>query len=183
MAEVQVFVDDAVRGDLPRRCAKTALPTDAQLTIASPVGGDGGVGLAWLLVFLGPIGWGILILFALTRRPAETLLVRLPMSDEASERYRQWRRFRAGAAGVSILSGAVLVLAAYFGDVGDLEVTVYGGIAIAGFLAALFGEDRASKAHVGVSLDASRRWVTLSRVHPDFVTACVAHHPVHHDRR
>ena len=40
-------------------------------------------------------------------------------------------------------------------------------------------DQRLTKASVGVDLDASRRWVTLRRVHPDFAAACRDQVPSH----
>jgi hypothetical protein len=37
------------------------------------------------------------------------------------------------------------------------------------------GAVRYHRESVGVTLDASRRWVTLTNVHPQFVAACQAH--------
>ena len=42
----------------------------------------------------------------------------------------------------------------------------------------VMGSFRFERASVGVSLDASRRWVTLSNVHPAFVAACDGEHRV-----
>ena len=39
----------------------------------------------------------------------------------------------------------------------------------------VIGSLRFERETVGVSLDASRRWVTLSNAHPAFVAACEAH--------
>ena len=54
MAAVSVFVDDAIRGDLPLVCAKTGAPADLLARIRKPVGG--GMGGLWLLALIGPMG-------------------------------------------------------------------------------------------------------------------------------
>ena len=38
MAAVSVFVDDAIRGDLPLMCAKTGEPADLKIRMRQPVG-------------------------------------------------------------------------------------------------------------------------------------------------
>jgi hypothetical protein len=37
------------------------------------------------------------------------------------------------------------------------------------------GEVRIERTTVGIDLDASRRWLTVTRVHPAFAAACAAH--------
>lgn len=46
---------------------------------------------------------------------------------------------------------------------------------VGGVLSVIVGEVCLRTAGVRVDLDASRRWVTLSPVHPSFVAACQAH--------
>jgi hypothetical protein len=114
MAAVEVWVDDAVRGNLPGVCVKTGCPADGLVRVEHE---HGSLGLAWLLVFLGPIGW-IVLLALLATNCRELFTVRLPYSNASWERERALRR----------------------------------------------GEVR-------VDLDASRRWVSLRRVHPMFADA------------
>jgi hypothetical protein len=38
-------------------CAKTGVDTWDHLVMTVPVGGSEGLGIAWLLVLAGPIGW------------------------------------------------------------------------------------------------------------------------------
>ena len=168
MAVAEVFVDDAVRGDLPLVCVVTGERTD--FVVREEVAVDHGLGAWWLLVFLGPIGWAVLVLVALTRRPP-MLTVRLPMSDETFERLESAKRglrigfllFGAGVVGslaviaVDLPRSALLLLTA--------AVAVAGvGLAVAARIALAFRQ-------VGVSLDASGRWVTLRRVAPEFADA------------
>ena len=58
----------------------------------------------------------------------------------------------------------------------DAPTELLGAVAIAGVIAGLVGYLVAALAGrrelVGVSLDASGRWVTLSRVHESFASAC-----------
>ena len=170
MASVTVFVDEAVRGDLPPVCAKTGVETPDHLVATVAVGGSG-LGAAWLLIFLGPVGWLALFVYGLVRTD-ETLTVRLPYSDAAyaelasstrTKRTLGWFVFAAGISAVVVLIGhsfsaraasAVLALAA-------------AGLAVAWFVELL----QVRRASVGVALDASRRWVTVSRVCDDFARA------------
>ncbi len=82
MATVSVFVDEAVRGRLPMVCAKTGQPADLLVRTTQSVGGLPGA--AWLLVFLGPPGWGILLLLALFGSGQESLTARIPAPTPAS---------------------------------------------------------------------------------------------------
>jgi hypothetical protein len=162
MASVEVFVDDAVRGRFPSVCAKTGEPAVGVQRIVQQFGG---LGAAWLLVFLGPLGWLLLVLIALFHR-GEVLTVRVPMSRAASAVERDLRRARLGAwvvAASAFTSGYVRL--------GPVPVPIWMGMAVAAALVAVVIHVVLPFRQVGVHLDASRRWVTLSGVHPDFVTA------------
>ena len=63
MAAVSVFVDDAIRGDLPLICAKTGEPADIVVRMRQPVGGMPRI--VWLLVVLGAVGFPVIFLLAL----------------------------------------------------------------------------------------------------------------------
>ncbi|HTJ74306.1 MAG TPA: hypothetical protein VL337_02990 [Acidimicrobiales bacterium] len=160
---VTVFVDDAVLGHLPPVCVRTGQPADLVIRTRRPVGGGGGGGGAiWLLVFLGPPGWMALFLLALVGPAGETLTVDLPYARAAWARERQVRRFRNAL----ILAGVVCLALALMrpGPFPLLWVVLGLGSLLGGFLVWSFSyfDD------VGIYLDASRRWVTLSRVHPAF---------------
>jgi hypothetical protein len=86
VAEVTVFVDDAVRGRLPDTCAKEGIPTTDRLTMRCEVGGGSSLGVAWLLILAGPLGWLGLFIIGLSRRPADLMTVRLPVSESAYRR-------------------------------------------------------------------------------------------------
>ncbi len=161
-AEVTVFVDDAVRGRFPHVCAKTGTPSAAYWRIDQPISG---LGLAWLLLLLGPIGWvAFLVLAAVKDR--EVVSVRLPYSDEAAERLTELRRSRTIAA----LLVPVPLLGIF--ALGSL-VPVAVWFVFAGAIAALavWFQIRIATERVTVSLDASRRWVTLGNVSPAFASA------------
>lgn len=57
MANVTVFVDDAVLGNLPGICVIDGIATADRLTIRRQVSGSAGFGVAWLLILAGPLGW------------------------------------------------------------------------------------------------------------------------------
>lgn len=165
MTSVCVFVDDAVWGRLPSTCAKTGAPADGMVRIQQM---RGGIGVGWLLVFLGPVGWLVLIVLAATSRP-EVLTVRVPMSAAAVARAQHLRRrgVVAALACPALLLGALLQL-----DPVPVAAWLVAA-AVAAVVAVAFGAT-VLWTRVGVDLDASRRWVTLSRVHPEFAAAVQA---------
>jgi hypothetical protein len=163
MARVEVFVDDAVRGPLPRLCAKTGLPSDGKLRIEQTTGG---LGLGGLLIFLGPVGWIALVLLAAFSSRSGVLTVRLPYSDAAVDHEWRLRRIRFRGAALALL-GFGFALA-----IRSAPATAVLSVVAAGcLLVSLVAHVRLMTVRVGVRLDASRRWVTLTRVHPDFVRA------------
>jgi hypothetical protein len=181
MAQVTVFVDDAVRGTLPSICVKDGVATVDRLVIRDQPGDRAGLGVAWLLLLAGPLGWlGLLIISFARGGRAEVLTVEVPMSEPAYQRIRAARRLRRRAVVVGVLAG-VLAMVSLTGDRtsgGAFEGAALGLIAavvVVGAVITLFVADHGgTNATIGVDLDASRRWVTLSRVHPAFVAACQA---------
>lgn len=171
MANVTVFVDEAVRGDLPPVCAKTGVETVDHLVSSVPVAGSGGLGAAWLLILLGPLGWVALFTYTLARTDG-TLTVRLPYSDAAygdlasamrTKRKLGWCALAACVAAVVVLAGHTFTAPAASAALGVIAAA----LAVA-WVAELV---RVRRASVGVALDASRRWVTLSRVSDPFARA------------
>jgi hypothetical protein len=159
---VQVFVDDAVRGDLPSVCVKSGEPATWRVPFVGEVGGRNP--LWFLLVFFGPVGWIVLLLGSGTER----FEVLLPVSDSTRELWRERRRDRRIAViGTVLLAGMCLLLARWYGDLGATPFLVIG----AGVLTVLVTHWRYDAAGVDLGLDATRRWVTISGVHPDFVAA------------
>ncbi|MDQ2827148.1 MAG: hypothetical protein M3Y04_09355 [Actinomycetota bacterium] len=165
MAAVSVFVDEAVQGRLPMVCVRTGQPTDMLVRTTRAVGG-GMNGAAWLLLLLGPPGWGILFLLAMLGSGREQLTIRIPRSRADFDSERQLRGLLWGAVGAAAVAFlCALVFAARgmpllwlaLGGFSMVAAVVLGGM--------IFRND------IGVSLDASRRWVTLTGVHPDFVRA------------
>lgn len=172
MAEVTVFVDDAVQGHLPNVCAKDGVATTSRLRSTTTVGSSTRSGVLWLLLFVGPLGWLVLLVLLAARSPADSLTVELPFSNRAYARYAAAKRLstRSLLAGFAGAGGLFLLTAwANLGLSGGL-LTV--GVVVGALVVAFVGEWRRARASVAVELDASRRWVTLGGVHPDFAAAC-----------
>ena len=171
MASVEVFVDDAVRGRLPYVCAKTGVPADGKLRIRQT---RGHVGPAVLLVFLGPVGWIALFTIAWFAGRFGELNVRLPYSQRAvdHETRLQHARLVAFVAGSLALLVALLSASArprqrwlVCSQVSPSWPRVVGVVQ----------HFRLDRVRVGVNARTlSRRWVTLTGVHPDFVRAVAA---------
>jgi hypothetical protein len=147
---------------LPNVCAKTGEPTTGRFRIEQPLGQ---FGLLWLLVFLGPVGWIVLLVLALTLG-REVLTVRLPYTEAAVDRELNLIRFRILAFVASVgLAGAGLL------GISPFARAVWFGAAAAAFVVAVALSAAVSWVKVDVRLDASRRWVTLRGVHPAFAEA------------
>lgn len=177
MAEVLVFVDDAVRGTLPPVCVKDGVPTGDSLIVKQDLGSRSGLGIAWLLLLAGPLGWlGLLVIAALRGSRGEVLTVQVPLSEAAYERVLAARGLRRRGLGLGVLGGLVMILMLRgLGSPGTLAVFGVGAavtLMAVGML--LIAEHRLGTERVGVDLDGSRRWVTLSGVHLEFARACRA---------
>jgi hypothetical protein len=162
MAAVEVWVDDAVRGDLPGVCVKTGAPADGLVRVVEE---KGSLGLAWLLVFFGPIGWLVLLVLLATNR-RELFTVRLPYSHGAWERERRLGRQRV----VGVLLSALLFVAALLG-VAPFSRLTWTIATLVAAIATIVVAFVVQFSEVRVDLDASRRWVSLGRVHPAFADA------------
>ncbi len=173
-----VFVDDAVRGTLPGICVKDGVPTSDGLTLRTELGDRAGMGVAWLLLFAGPFGWLALLLIASSRGGRrEVLTVQVPMSEPAYQRRRAAQRMQnvwlATAVGGAI--GVLVALASFGGQpLGRALALLAAGAVVAGVIGLITNERRARDERIVVDLDASRRWVSLGGVHPEFVAACLA---------
>lgn len=173
MAEVTVFVDDAVRGRLPGVCAKDGVATGSRLKVVEEVGQSNRLGILWLLIFTGPLGW-IALAFLSGRDRGEFLTVELPYSDAAYGRFVAARRGRTTAAAGGLLSGVGLLALMFATELGPAGFVLLVVVAVITVVAVLIAEWRMGQTSVGVRLDASRRWVTLQGVHPSFAAACSA---------
>jgi hypothetical protein len=167
-AEALVFVDDYVMGRLPEVCAVTGHRTDDQIRIRSRIDQ-----LSWaatiLLMFLGPLGWLALLVMAMT---GPTLTGWLPYSVAEAVRRKEHRRFVViGTVGgvLGLLLLASVLDAPVFASLA-LPLLVLAAIALG---IQLYREPR-------IGLDASGRWVTIRRAHPNFVAAVNASRD--HDR-
>jgi len=139
--------------------------------VAAPFGAERIV-MAWLLVLAGPLGWIGLFIIAAMRRPADQLRVTLPFSEGAYQRFIAARR-RPTAWTVTVVATVLLAL---LGVAMQRPPTVVAGYALGALAVFALGQlvlavRRANRSRVGVALDASRRWVTLTGVHPAFAAA------------
>jgi hypothetical protein len=176
VADVTVFVDDAVLGHLPPICVKDGTPTNDRLTLAQDVGGRTGLGVAWLLVLAGPLGWVGLLVLSAFRRGSELLTVTLPYSETAYNRMKQAKGARLQAE--LILAGSALAaILSLLLRTADSRLLALGLAVIAGgaLIRAILVSITLHRMNVRLFLDASRRWVTLSGVHSTFADA------IHHD--
>jgi hypothetical protein len=164
MAAVNVFVDDAIRGDLPRVCAKTGEPTDLVIRIRQPVRG-GLPPVAWLLLILGPLGIVGLFVLALAWPGAEYLTVRVPETEASFQNERQLERWRLVALGAGVFVPLLGIL-----GVGMFPL-LWLGCGAGFFLVAGALTWMLWRQSISVSIDVSRRWVTLAGVHPAFAAA------------
>lgn len=177
---VRVFVDDAVQGRFPRVCARTGRPSDGWLSIDAVVGRSRSMSttaIVLLILFGGPLGWIVVLLFS-PGQPTDRLRVELPWTlDTQTEvvALRQRRRLAwiASVAGAAAAFALVLTTAGGAGwtmsSRAVLVTLVVGAIGAAAV--ALATEWQIGRRAVGVELDASRRWVTLTNVHPNFARA------------
>jgi hypothetical protein len=171
VAAVTVFVDDAVLGHLPPVCVEDGVGTNDTLTFSQDVSGSTGMGVAWLLVLAGPLGWiGLFVIAALQR--GELLTVTVPFSEEAYRRRTGARRTRRWAAAAVVGAGILALLSLSLRSTdGRLLAVGLGVIAGGALVRAVVASVHLNRLTVRLRLDASRRWVTLFGVHPDFVEA------------
>jgi hypothetical protein len=171
MAEVTVFVDDAVTGRLPDICAKDGVFASGRFRIVEEIGQSNRLGILWLLLLVGPIGW-IVLLFLVARDSGEHLAVELPYSDAAYGRFAAARRLRTGGLAVCLLGTVTLLVLSAWAHLGAAGGVLTLALLIPAVVAMGVAGWRVHGASVDVGLDASRRWVTLRRVHPAFAAAC-----------
>lgn len=171
MAAVTVFVDDAVGGNLPGICAKSGEPTTRHLTITEDM--TGSLGALWLAVPFGPVGWLILVLVAASRRRSK-LTVRLPYSTQVLGWYTSAVRQMLWCLGGTVVALGLCIAAPAAIPIVDGSTAWIAAMAVfgAGAVATTVCRWRGQRLLVGLSLDASGRWVTLHKVHPAFAEAC-----------
>jgi hypothetical protein len=158
MASVTVFVDEAVQGHFPRVCVSSGAPADREARFEQRIGGSSPALL--LLVFLGPVGW--LLLLLLSQR-GERLEILLPVSNEVTERWRRLKQFRRIAVGAIALA----CLNVYFNGPSPTSLVLLIASATWGLACQVWVVYEG----IGIHLDASRRWVTLKGVDDAFAAA------------
>jgi hypothetical protein len=177
---VRVFVDDAVLGRFPRVCARTGRPSDGWLSIDAVVGRSRSMSttvFVLLILFGGPLGW-VVALLCNPSQPTDRLQVELPWTVDTQDDVVALRR-RRSLAWMAAAAGAVGAVGLVFAAAGRSGWTMTAQVLLVALLVAAAGaaalaqatEWQLGRRAVGVELDASRRWVTLTNVHPSFVGA------------
>jgi hypothetical protein len=168
MADSTIWIDDVVTGRLPAVCVKSGRPADTWVRDEAEVSGPS----LWmlLLVFLGPIGWIALVVMLVAGVGRQRITVELPFARDALDTLKAARTHRRRAGfGVAVV-GLVGVLSPLggmsFGGITLIEALV--ATAILAVVALAISHVRLSSLEVGVSLDASGRWVTLKGVSDEF---------------
>jgi hypothetical protein len=176
MAQVTVFVDDVAAGRLPPLCVKEGVPTEDRLTVHDGAG-QSGLGFAWLLLLLGPVGWVCLVIIALSRPSPPSVTGRLPFSEFAYRRLVVAQRMERIWIGAAVVTGvlAFVVLLLSTGTPATAAIVIALWAAAMGCLVKAGLESRRARRNlVRLELDGSRRWVTIYGVHPDFANAVTA---------
>ena len=176
MANVTVFVDDAVLGRLPRVCVIDGVATQDKLVFRQQVGGSAGFGVTWLLILAGPLGWLGLILIGMFRRSGEYLTVTLPYSEGAQLRRVQAERIRLKATVVMLVAFFLGFVAFMKESVGyDLLAVGLAAFGLGALISFVMSAVKIHSLSVQLRLDASRRWVTLCDVSPVFASVVQEH--------
>ena len=172
MANVTVFVDDAVLGNLPSVCVIEGVTTADKLTFRQPVGGRTGLGVAWLLVLAGPLGWLGLVVIASFRQSADYLTVTLPYSEKVQSLRVKAERTRLTAT-VAMLVAVVLAFVALIQRSSRYDLVALGlaCIGVGALYSFVMHTIRVHHLSIQLELDASRRWLTLCGVNPEFALA------------
>jgi len=172
VANVTVFVDDAVLGNLPDVCVIDGIVTADRLTFRQQVSGSAGFGVAWLLILAGPLGWLGLAAIALFRQSAEYLTVTLPYSENVQLRRVQAERSRLKATIAVLVAFVLAFIALVQGSSGyDLVALGLAAFGVGALISLVVLAARVHHLSVQLRLDASRRWLTLCGVNPEFALA------------
>jgi hypothetical protein len=160
VAKVTVGADQAVLGQFPPVCVRTGHRADGRVVIESRVGGPS----AWagLLVLTGPIGWIILFGLVLAVR-GEAFSVRVPFSRAAWNAIMRATVLGRVLVGVGVLGAVTVALTSPSMIGGVLAV----GAIVVGVVTVCVAKSMLPR----VSLDATRRWITLGGVDPAFRAA------------
>jgi hypothetical protein len=172
VADATVFIDDAVLRNLPDICVIDGITTADRLTFRQQVSGSAELGVAWLLILFGPLGWLGLAAIALFRQRAEYLTVTLPYSENVQLRRVQAERSRLKAT-VAVLAAFVLALIALVQHSSGYDLLALGlaAFGVGALISLVVLATRVHHLSVQLRLDASRRWLTLCGVHPEFALA------------
>jgi len=130
---------------------------------------------------MGPLGW-IAFLVLAPRSSGEELAVEVPYSVAAYDRFVHGRRLRNGAMAGGAVAVFGLLWVTGWARLGEGGLLLVFGALVAATVAVLVGEWRMRGNLVSVSLDASRRWVTLGNVHTAFASACREQREHQHQR-
>ncbi len=116
---------------------------------------------------------GLLVLSVARSGRGEVLTIQVPFSEPAYQRLREARRLRRIATAAAVVAGVAffLLVAGGGGPLTMVEAAVAGAIAIAAITVLIVAERRVHATQIRIDLDASRRWVTLTDVHPNFAAA------------
>ncbi|MCP3937542.1 MAG: hypothetical protein GY708_19480 [Actinomycetia bacterium] len=168
----QLFVDDVVRGDLPRVCVLSGEPSEGHVEIEVRTALSGG--WLWFALLLGPVGIGLIVLFLML---GSTMLVRLPMTERSIDRYCDSRR-QIWWAGIAFIMWAIagVGFVQWADRTNGLLRQLAVGLFVVGLIAIvvriLAFQWTITVTQLRVRLDASRRWVTIDNVNPAFARAC-----------
>ena len=163
--DVRVFVDDYVTGRLPGVCVLTGERADGMVTNRTTVGNPNP--LLLLLVFLGPIGWILLLVVLAVGRPGREFVGELPVTWARWQHLQHVRRTMR--ATLAVFLAAFVTTVAIGGS--DLQMAVTAIVAVVSFFTAAGIKIWLQFQWPTVRLDASGRWVTLQAVAPEFARA------------
>jgi hypothetical protein len=172
VAEITVFIDDAVLGDFPPLCVKEGVPTDDRLTLREPVNRLGPAWLVILVILVGPIGW---LCLALLGWRGGDIRATLPFCEFAYRRLKVAQRMQTIWVIFAVIAYLLALTALAIHSRASIAAAVALGLgALGATVKAVLETRRLRYLVVRLQLDGSRRWVTISGVHPAFAAAVAA---------
>ena len=163
MATVRLRIDDFEDGVVPAICAGSGAPADRNYVVRASSRAPGWV---WLALLGGP--GGLLLALLLSGVFRKSTSGYLPYRDAYQDRMRARIR-TAGAVGVAGVGVAIAGFALLGGTWGGLGLVFFVGGLLAASIGAFFWFNPPGS--VGVTLDATTRWVELDNASPAFVQA------------